>query len=196
MAPFSATVYFDLLPWESLFYIGIIMAILIIFSLLLRALRRGPKRPPRLRLLLLAVAVVLILIPLFSFDNFLQRLQAGHERNIAETSETPRFPELQTRTYPAPPDQVYDAARNAISKQRGWLLTASDRQRGELQVEVQVPPLLGIFTDDLHITISAAGEGQTRVEARSRSRVGRGDLGENRRHILQFFYALDEQLGR
>lgn len=59
-------------------------------------------------------------------------------------------------------------------------------------LRVQVPVL--VFTDDLVATLRAAPDG-CRLDVASASRVGRGDLGENRRHILQLLAALHTQLG-
>ena len=57
---------------------------------------------------------------------------------------------------------------------------------------VEVPVLL--FTDDLTVHIDTDDKGKTRVNVESKSRVGRGDFGENRRHIAQFLRALDQTL--
>jgi uncharacterized protein (DUF1499 family) len=46
-----------------------------------------------------------------------------------------------------------------------------------------------MFTDDVIIRMVAGP--CTRLGARSDSRVGKGDFGENRRHIAQFPTALD-----
>jgi uncharacterized protein (DUF1499 family) len=43
------------------------------------------------------------------------------------------------------------------------------------------------------VTLSEAN-GTTTVNVQSQSRVGRGDLGENRRHVVQLFTVLDEKL--
>jgi uncharacterized protein (DUF1499 family) len=63
--------------------------------------------------------------------------------------------------------------------------------RDAVVVQCEVPVL--IFTDDLKITVQEQGE-HTGVDVESRSRVGRGDFGENRRHILQLLRALDARL--
>ena len=59
-------------------------------------------------------------------------------------------------------------------------------------IHAEVPVLF--FTDDLTVTLIAEG-GDTRVDVRSASRVGRSDLGENRRHVYQLLHALDKKFG-
>ncbi|MCP9496204.1 MAG: DUF1499 domain-containing protein [Pyrinomonadaceae bacterium MAG19_C2-C3] len=59
---------------------------------------------------------------------------------------------------------------------------------------VEVPVI--IFTDDLVVTVrSDKTNGEVAVDARSSSRIGRHDFGENRRHIAQFLRALDKISG-
>jgi uncharacterized protein (DUF1499 family) len=60
-------------------------------------------------------------------------------------------------------------------------------------IRCEVPVLF--FTDDLTITIREQNE-QTHVDVESRSRVGRGDFGENRRHIIQVLHALDARMNK
>jgi uncharacterized protein (DUF1499 family) len=59
-----------------------------------------------------------------------------------------------------------------------------------VMIKAEVPVV--IFTDDLRVELNAEG-GETIVNARSASRVGKSDLGENRRHLLQLFEVLDKK---
>jgi uncharacterized protein (DUF1499 family) len=52
------------------------------------------------------------------------------------------------------------------------------------------------FVDDLTVWVSLDREGFTRVEARSRARVGRGDLGVNRRRVERLMAHLDASFGQ
>jgi uncharacterized protein (DUF1499 family) len=45
------------------------------------------------------------------------------------------------------------------------------------------------FTDDVRLSLTP-GDGGTVVHAESRSRIGVGDLGQNRRNILELWAAL------
>jgi uncharacterized protein (DUF1499 family) len=46
------------------------------------------------------------------------------------------------------------------------------------------------FVDDVHIRVETTGEG-CMVHGRSQSRIGKGDLGQNRRNLLVLFRAIE-----
>jgi uncharacterized protein (DUF1499 family) len=50
------------------------------------------------------------------------------------------------------------------------------------------------YTDDFVIRIESAGDEGSVVQMRSKSRVGRSDLGKNADRITDFFTALKKQL--
>jgi uncharacterized protein (DUF1499 family) len=52
-----------------------------------------------------------------------------------------------------------------------------------------------VITDDLEVYNKESGKEIT-IDAKSNSRVGRSDFGENARHIRQFLTALDEKLNK
>lgn len=69
----------------------------------------------------------------------------------------------------------------------------NDAQPTGFEVIIEIPVV--IFTDDLVITVRSdkTNENVT-VDARSASRIGRHDFGENRRHLIQFLHALDRKI--
>ena len=68
----------------------------------------------------------------------------------------------------------------------------NDAQPKGYEVVIEIPVV--IFTDDLVVTVRSdkTNENVT-VDARSASRTGHYDFGENRRHIKRFLRALDER---
>jgi len=90
-----------------------------------------------------------------------------------------------------------DETRNAIIARvpqlrtygRSWKLIESSSRF----VKVEVPVLF--FTDDLTIILQEDDAGVL-LRVASKSRVGKGDLGENQRHIRQLLAALDKRLLR
>ncbi len=112
--------------------------------------------------------------------------------NDVTTGETPAYPDLQPRRYPQDPATVFRAVQTVAAGTRGWRVMSADPIGGRLQAEARV--LLTPFTDDVTVTVQPAGGG-SRVLVRSRSRVGRGDLGVNARRIRAFLRAMDQQLG-
>jgi len=106
------------------------------------------------------------------------RLAWARENDITTSSAS--YPELAPQRFQAPPDRVFEAIRGAAAEIPRWRVVRSDP--GERRVEVEVRTALFGFVDDLTAWVEPA-EGGSRVMIRSRSRVGRGDLGENARHI-------------
>lgn len=119
-------------------------------------------------------------VPLFDPPGLAERLAAYLTTNVAETSPAPRFPELAEPRFDAAPDRVLAATAAAIDA-LGWERTPS-ATAGEHHAVVTTR--LWRFRDDVLVRVEAAGEGGSRLVIRSSSRVGRGDLGANARHIL------------
>ena len=72
----------------------------------------------------------------------------------------------------------------AIAKELGWEVVAVDRTRGVL--EAIDTTFWFRFKDDIVVRVRAIGATRSRVDVRSKSRVGRGDLGTNARRIRTF----------
>lgn len=97
------------------------------------------------------------------------------------------FADLQRAAYPdlapillaVPPDRAFDAAMQAVAK-LGLEVTLSDRARGV--IEARATSKLFRFVDDVAIRIRPKDGGSV-VDIRSKSRVGKGDLGANANRI-------------
>jgi uncharacterized protein (DUF1499 family) len=93
------------------------------------------------------------------------------------------FADLQRAAYPdlapialaLPPDRAFDAAMKAVEK-LGLDVTLSDQARGV--IEARATSKLFRFVDDVAIRIRPKDGGSV-VDIRSKSRVGKGDLGAN-----------------
>jgi uncharacterized protein (DUF1499 family) len=109
--------------------------------------------------------------------------------NDVRTGETPEYPDIQPQYLPAPPAQVYKAALE-LAQGFGWEILEKDPASG--RIEAVATTRFMRFKDDISIRIQAAGQGGSRVDMHSRSRVGRGDLGTNARRIRAFQESLQE----
>lgn len=109
--------------------------------------------------------------------------------NVADTRAS-RGP--SGRTYTAPFARVWDAIMKDIRTRRRWELVHADEELGIVTARCRT--FLG-FVDDLTIWVGLDENALTRVEARSRSRRGKGDLGKNRRRLRGFFDRLEDALG-
>lgn len=121
--------------------------------------------------------------------------------NIAETALDHQEKALQTRRYPLRGDlkQMRAAVEKIIPNISTsiwggkWKLAPSqtgDSTDEKEIVRAEVPVV--IFTDDLWVELKQEG-GEVVVNAHSNSRVGKSDLGENRRHLLQLLAEIDKQ---
>lgn len=96
------------------------------------------------------------------------------------------YPEIGPLTLAAPPDIVFRKAQNA-ALDMGWRIRAAEPSEGRIEA-VATTPLLR-FKDDIVLRLRPEGSG-TRVDMRSRSRVGNHDLGTNAKRIREFLKKL------
>ncbi len=114
-------------------------------------------------------------------------------QNDVTTGRSAAYPEITPHEYAEPPEQVFAVLRACAGRVPRWRVVRTDP--GTRAIAVEVRTALFRFTDDLTARVEAAGSG-SRVVIRSHSRVGRGDLGENARHIAALQVRLDRQLTR
>lgn len=119
-------------------------------------------------------------------------LRAWPMINVVETGETPEYPDIQRRVYRQEVDRVFDGALHAVHRLPRWSLVSYRAESGEIRAEATSRVFR--FVDDVLIRVTRRGGG-TVVAARSASRVGRGDFGQNARNIRAFFEELDRQVG-
>jgi uncharacterized protein (DUF1499 family) len=79
--------------------------------------------------------------------------------------------------------------RNVAEGLPAWQVTAADEQAGTLEA-VATSRLFG-FQDDVVVRVRAQPDGTSRVDVRSKSRDGQGDLGANAARIRGFVAALE-----
>lgn len=92
------------------------------------------------------------------------------------------YPDLGPLTLPRPMAAAFATAL-AAGRGMGWNVVAADQASGLIEA-TDTSRWFG-FTDDVVVRLRASGEG-TRIDVRSKSRVGRGDLGVNARRIRAF----------
>jgi uncharacterized protein (DUF1499 family) len=189
--------------WSA--YAGIAAAVLAVLALALPAVRaRGVALP----LIALLVGVGSLYPPVA----FLKRARAVPPINdiSTDTSNPPRYM-TATRPYPGaefarqqraaypdiaphvvamPPRDAFARAL-AAAEAMGWEVVGRDAAAGTIEA-VDTTRWFG-FKDDIAIRVSAAGDGSpnlSRVDVRSKSRVGRSDLGTNAQRIRAYLQQL------
>jgi uncharacterized protein (DUF1499 family) len=96
------------------------------------------------------------------------------------------YPDLLPITLAYPPARAFDRARAAVES-FGWEIVAADPAQGRIEA-TDTTRFFG-FKDDVVIRIRPEGSG-SRVDVRSKSRVGRSDVGANAARIRAFRDAL------
>ncbi|MEJ2347430.1 MAG: DUF1499 domain-containing protein [Gammaproteobacteria bacterium] len=145
-------------------------------------------------LVLAALAVGTMLFnraPLWKPPGPWARITAYLTTNVAETSDHAARPELRTPRYAVDGAILFRCVGDAVV-QLGWRLEDRNPRAGTLAAVVRTP--LWHFRDDVTVTILAPPDGGSALHVRSASRVGRGDLAANTRHVLDLLDAVRECL--
>ncbi|MFP6582231.1 MAG: DUF1499 domain-containing protein [Candidatus Hydrogenedentota bacterium] len=84
-------------------------------------------------------------------------------------------------------DDVHMATLNAVNGLSNWKTLSTDISTKEIVLEGIVTSEVFGFVDDFVIRIESANSGGCVVDMRSRSRMGKGDFGQNAAHIRLLF---------
>jgi len=96
------------------------------------------------------------------------------------------YPDIRPVDLPMPPAAAFARALDA-AKGFGWDIVAADAAGGRIEATATTP-WFG-FRDDVVIRVTPT-DGGSRVDVRSLSRVGRGDIGTNARRVRAFLAKL------
>ncbi|MFN0087729.1 MAG: DUF1499 domain-containing protein [Blastocatellia bacterium] len=104
--------------------------------------------------------------------------------NDVRTGETPQYRDILPRRFPAAlgQDRIFDAAADVV---RGMGMEIRETDKATGIIEAVATTRLFKFKDDVTITITREAD-QIVVNTRSKSRIGKGDLGANARRIRAF----------
>ena len=108
-------------------------------------------------------------------------------QNSASLDPNADRPELRPLQLPTDVDETLQRIREFCQRNQEWGIVSVD-ERGEtpLHVHLTRTTLLFRFVDDVEVTITELpGDQGVTVQAESRSRVGKGDLGQNPRNLAQ-----------
>lgn len=104
--------------------------------------------------------------------------------NDVRTGATPQYPDIQPQRFPAAfgQERVFNASLEAV---RGMGMEVREADKAAGVIEAIATTRLFKFKDDVTITITQEAD-QIVVNVRSKSRIGKGDLGANARRIRAF----------
>jgi uncharacterized protein (DUF1499 family) len=142
---------------------------------------------------LLVAGIIANRLPLNDPPGFSTRISTYLSTNVAETSADTVFPELKLRRYEAPPALLFDIARRAVQGLK-WEVVSMDESKGEIKAVVTTK--VWKFQDDITIQIQPAQPSGNWLWVRSSSRVGKGDLGANTRHVMDLVKYVNDTVPR
>jgi len=114
---------------------------------------------------------------------------AAYDGPEAARLQQQAYPDIRPALFSDPPAAVFAAVRR-VANRLGWRVVAAVPQQGRLEA-TDTTFWFG-FTDDVVVRVQPAEGGGTRVDVRSKSRVGRSDLGTNAARIRRFLHALHD----
>jgi uncharacterized protein (DUF1499 family) len=201
---------FALLRWSA--QLGAVVAVLAIGALLASLAGRA-RRPVGVALLALLIALAAFAIP-WRMQAEARRVPPIHDITTdpedppAFVAVVPRrqgamnpveyggpavaaqqrraFPELRPLDVAAPPERAF-AAAEAAARKLGWEIVEAAPREGRLEATATTR-WFG-FKDDVVVRVRARGAG-SRVDVRSLSRIGVGDLGVNAARVRAFIERL------
>ncbi|WP_201593060.1 DUF1499 domain-containing protein [Psychrobacter fozii] len=112
----------------------------------------------------------------------------------AEAAEQQRtaYPDLQTLTYSQSKPELVEASKQAVEN-LGWELVNTDANEGIVEA-TETTAWFG-FKDDIIIRVTD-NDSERLVDIRSKSRIGKSDLGKNAARIRALIEELDDVLGK
>ena len=99
------------------------------------------------------------------------------------------YPDIRPRVTGEAPGAAFDLALRA-ARRMGWDIVAVAPEDGRIEATATTRWLR--FKDDVVIRVSPSGAG-SRIDVRSKSRLGRSDLGANAKRIRRYFEVLDAE---
>jgi uncharacterized protein (DUF1499 family) len=136
---------------------------------------------------LLALPLVVVLLQVDDFGR-------DFTTNVAETSWSAADAALRPIAMDRPTNEIVTAIKEAVTTLPRWTIVAEERDSGLAVLRFVRTSGLFRFKDD--ITVLVEDERSRRViSATSRSRVGKGDLGQNPRNLRALMGAVRQRLG-
>lgn len=97
------------------------------------------------------------------------------------------YADIKPAYFDAPADVVFDRALKTVKEDFGWLVMSESKEKGVIEA-AETSFWFG-FTDDVVIRIRTE-DGRTRLDMRSKSRIGQSDVGMNAKRIRRFMKAM------
>ena len=104
------------------------------------------------------------------------------------------YPDLAPLVLPLPAGKAFAAVQQTAAEMSGWVITGVDAAAG--RIEATATTRWFGFKDDVVIRVAPRGADSAVVDMRSKSRVGRSDVGANAARIRTYWAALRKAAAR
>jgi len=198
------------LPGFAIFALGGVTALVVAIISVVRLVRRRPIGTGGA----LAIATALVFVLLATRSAGVPRINDfttdpsdppafGHAKGLPENASRdmdypPAFaaeqqaccPDLRPARLPLGKAEALRRVRDVAEGMPDWIVVASDDDAGTVEA-VATTRLFG-FHDDIVLRVREQPDGTSRVDMRSKSRDGKGDMGTNAARIRAFVVAVEE----
>lgn len=106
-----------------------------------------------------------------------------YEGAVVADQQKTAYPDITSIYSSLPADQALNKAVK-VAAELGWAVTGLSQSEGRFEATDQT--LWFAFKDDVVLTVREVGNGRTKIDLRSVSRVGQSDLGTNAKRIRDF----------
>ena len=170
---------FGLLRYAA--YLGIAASVVSLVALCIPRVRNGGMAV----LLVSLVAGAASLAPPLLFQHQVRAVPPINDIGTDAENKVQKdaYPDIRPIMLAEPKEKAFERAL-AAAQAMGWEIVARDPVAGRIEA-VDTTLWFG-FKDDVVVRVAAAAGGGSRIDVRSKSRVGRGDAGTNARRIRGF----------
>lgn len=117
-------------------------------------------------------------------------------QNYAELNEDAQRPEMRPVKLDTSPSEVIEKVKNWVERQPNWTWVTTQKydpptsgapMKPGTSVAIQLTRQTGLFkfTDDVTVMLRKNDDGSVTMNATSQSRLGKGDLGQNPRNLVE-----------
>lgn len=131
-------------------------------------------------------------VPIFWMLVLVEDWRRDLTTNHAATDAAADDPALRPLRSPLPPAALAERVEEFVDRRRNWTLASIEPADSEGTIRLHLVRTTAVlrFKDDIHVVLAEAPEGGSVLEATSRSRVGKGDLGQNPRNLRELIDSL------
>lgn len=159
--------------------------------------------------MVITILILCVLAPLAVMAMYVEDWSRDLTTNTAATSPAEADERLRPLDCHAASETVEAAAETFVQANPAWTLVRNQPKplpadspvladlSGPRDTTLHLVRRTGLmgYRDDIWLVLEATGESSTRVHADSRSRVGKGDLGQNPRNLRELLAALKASVG-